>query len=74
MGMRIASPSVTGQMYEGKQRTRTRAMRVTMLENLNVERRFERNISTTCSLRQLETYWYTEVERRRRLALTLRWE
>jgi hypothetical protein len=74
MGMRIVSPSVTGQMYEGKQRTRTRAMRVTMLENLNVERRFERNISTTCSLRQLETYWYTEVERRRRLALTLRWE
>ena len=49
------SSVILGQMYEGKQKRRTRAMKVIMLENFKVEGRLERYIGNTCVVHQLET-------------------
>lgn len=38
MGMEKAFSLITGQMYRGKHKMMARAVRVTMLENFNVER------------------------------------
>jgi hypothetical protein len=53
-GMGIGLSLWAGQMYEGKKKTRSRAMRVRVLDNFKAECRFERNIRTTFGLWQLE--------------------